>query len=130
MPQAVTAPDANEFREITHHSIDILRKSLQRLRQLAPQASSAVIGDEIKAQVGKVEAELTRAELIASRLASAGVSLKQLDDRAAQRLKTLDAVLDETVRRNTIAIATFGGVLAVIGAAQDARDVIESALQG
>ena len=130
MPHTVTAPDANEFREINDYSIKILKKSLQRLRQLAPQASSAVIGDEIEAQVGKVEAELTRAELVSSRLASSGVSFKQLDDRAAERLKTLAAVMDETVSRNILTMATFGGVLAVIGAAQDARDVIESALQG
>ena len=128
MPHALTAPDANEFRQINGHSIDILKKSLQRLRQLAPQALSAVIGYEIQAQAGKVEAELMRAELVASRLASAGLSLKQLDDSAAQRLKNLATVMDETVARNTIARATFGGVLAVIGAAQDARDVIESAL--
>jgi hypothetical protein len=129
MPQAVTAPDANIFRESIEYSIDVLKRSLQRLRQLAPQALSAAIEDEIETQIGRTEAELTRAEVVGSRLASTGVSLKQLDDGAAQKLKTLATVMDDTVRRNTIATATFGGVLVVIGAAKDARDVIESALK-
>jgi hypothetical protein len=129
MPHAVTAPDANVFREINHYAIDILKKALQRLRQLAPQASSAAIEDEIEAQIGKVEAELTRAEVVGSRLASTSVPLKQLDYSTSQKLKTLATIMDETVTRNTIATATFGGVLVVIGAAKDARDVIESALK-
>jgi hypothetical protein len=129
MPHAVTAPDANVFREINHYAIDILKRALQRLRQLAPQASSAAIEDEIEAQIGKVEAELTRAEVVGSRLASTSVPLKQLDYSTSQKLKTLATIMDETVTRNTIATATFGGVLVVIGAAKDARDVIESALK-
>lgn len=109
-------------------SLDVLERSLKRLKQLAPMAISPAAQDAIEAEISEVELALDIAFLVAVRLRAAGVVVKPLENATAERLSALTDSIDHTIEEDAIATASFADVKAFVAAASEVRDIIEGAI--
>lgn len=122
-----SARDIAELRTMNLSSIDVLTKSLQRLKELRPEAAdNPMLQDSIEAEIDTLNLEIRISMIVQTRLQAASVTVKPLSKTKAARLQTLAATIDDTIQKDTIVTATFATISSLVSTATELRDLVKS----
>ncbi|MEO8125779.1 MAG: hypothetical protein ABJF23_01095 [Bryobacteraceae bacterium] len=123
-------PDISVLREMNLSSIDVLSKSLQRLRELRPGAAiSPMLQDSLEADISMLELELRISMIAQTRLQAANIKVKQLSAAEVQTLDSLASRIDETIERDAVVNASLGTVEDLIATATELRNLVKSSTE-